>query len=142
MTESELDSLLALWGRYYGESGVYRSGGVGDHILARLMAHQGFIPTAKYVASNDLTPADRVELAVTGMRKIECRDPVNPYTRASFVLIAEYCTPRRWPESERLRYCRDLGHDISRHTYYRCLQFGRAYLMGHLHRSTEEKLPA
>lgn len=101
-------------------------------ILQRLIDHEGFVPSSRgYVPVPIKTLADEVEAAVMLMQMTRTDSGPNPYYRSAMVLRIEHLTPNYWPEQERLQKLRRIGLDISRHTYYRSLQFGRAFLMGH-----------
>lgn len=130
LTESQLDERLDQWAREYGSRWSCGSGG---NIIQTLIDHKGFVPSGGGSGPVLCTKADEVEAAVSRMQNT-LTEPgtTNPYYRAAFVLRAEYLTPNHWPESERLEWLKRIGLSMSRHTYYRALQFARAFLAGFL----------
>lgn len=131
MTEDQLDARLADWQREYGWGGMPRESS-GTNILAQLIDHKGFVPNSRgYIPVPIKTLADEVEAAIQMMQSTRTDSGPNSYYRAAMVLRVEHLTPQYWPEQERLSRLRKIGLDMSRHTYYRALAFGRAFLMGH-----------
>lgn len=132
LTETQLDERLAQWAKEYGS---HWSCGGGGTTLQMLIDHRGFIPNSGGGGAILNTKADEVEAAVMRMQNT-LTEPgtANPYYRAAFVLRAEHLTPNYWPEMERLRWLERIGIAMGRHTYYRMLQFARAFLAGYLAR--------
>lgn len=135
MSEQKLDLRLEQWAQEYGWGGM-PTGSSDANIIQRLIDHKGFVPSSRgFVPVPIQTAADEVEHAVKAMEsKVGTPGEPNSYYRAANVLRVEYLTPKYWPESERLDRLSRIGLAMSRHTYYRAIQFARAFLMGFLSR--------
>ena len=132
MSESYLDELIVEWHKEYGPGGLP---GGGANILQTLIDHKGEPPAGGGSwGRSALSVADDVEAAVTRMQLTPSAAAPNQFYRAAMVFRAEHLGPAHWPEEERLRQLARVGLPMSRHTYYRSIQFARAYLMGALAR--------
>lgn len=130
MTTEMLKVRLADWEREYGWGGMPRAN-TGANVLQQLIEHKGFVPSGRgFIPIPIKTLADEVEAAVMLMQNTPGESP-NTFYRAAMVLRVEHLTPSYWPEQERMAKLRRIGLSMSRHTYYRLIQFAHAYLMGH-----------
>lgn len=130
ISESQLDDMLQMWRKEYGPGGM--NAAPTQNLIQTLIDHKGQPPSSGGYRRVLLgTIGDDVQRAVNEMTVIQAPAP-NPYFRAANVLRIDYLTPNHWPECERLQKLSRIGLRMSRHTYYRSLQFGRAYLMGYL----------
>jgi hypothetical protein len=138
ITETELHERLKEWIREYGPGGLPHE--ATTNLIHTLVDHKGFVPSGGGFRSIPLgTLADEVEGAVCDMESAPGRaGDENVSFKAAKVLRAYYLTPIHWPEEERIRRLRLIGLSMGRHTYYRFVQLGRAYLMGYL--SSREKV--
>lgn len=142
INESELRSMLKHWIREYGQGGMPHERSA--NLIATLIDHKGFVPTQGGFRGVPLnTIADEVQRAVDEMSSMpgEVGDE-NVLFKAAMALKAYYLTPKHWPEEERIRCLRDIGLPMSRHTFYRNIQFGRAFLLGYLTSREDEKTVA
>lgn len=132
VNESELQELLRAWIREYGPGGLPSE--KVSNFIQTLMDHKGFVPSKRgYMPVQIRTVADDVESAICAMETTPAmpKEPNVCYVAAK-TLRAYYLTPKHWPEDERLLALRKVGLPMSRHTYYRNVQLGRAFLMGYL----------
>jgi len=132
ITEEQLREKLKAWIREYGDGGMPQE--KTWNIIQALIDHKGFVPSSRgYVGIPLQTVGDEVEHAVNAMAAMPAM-PGEPNVcfKAAMALRAYYLTPLRWPEEERIRWLGLIGLRMSRHTYYRSVQLGRAFLMGFL----------
>lgn len=137
INERQLRDKLKFWISEYGYGGM--PGGKGSNIIQTLIDHKGFVPSKRgYVAIPVQTVGDEVEAAVRIMANTpgEAGDE-NVLFKAAMSMRAYYLTPKHWPEEDRIKELRNVGLPMSRHSYYRNVQLGRAFLMGYL--NTREK---
>lgn len=133
ISESQLDIRLEQWVREYGPGGSLPHTS-SRNFLQSLIDHKGFVPSARgYVGVQLGTAADEVESAVCTLALLRGEPGTTsaPF-RAAMCLRAYYLSPKHWPEDERLRALAKVGLSVSRQTYYRAVQYGRAYLLGAL----------
>lgn len=132
ISERELDAMLDRWVAEYGPGGFPHEN--TTNLIQTLIDHKGFVPSGGgHRAVPFGTVADDVEAAVRAMENT----PDQPGTpclcfRAAKVLRMNYLAPDHLPEQERLYRLSRIGMRMSRHTYYRALQLGRAFLLGYL----------
>lgn len=142
ISESQLREMLKAWIREYGMGGLPHERTA--NFLQSLIDHKGFVPSKIGYRTVQLgTIGDKVEQAIQAMAST----PGNPgdeniLFKAATVLRAYYLTPKHWPEEDRIRKLRASGLPMSRHTYYRLVQIGRAFLLGYLvpERNMEESV--
>lgn len=136
--ERQLRDKLKHWIREYGWGGMPNEN--PSNLIQTLIDHKGFVPSKKgFVGIPIQTVGDEVEAAIvimTGMPG-EPGDE-NVLFKAAMTMRAYYLTPKYWPEEERLKKLHDIGLAMSRHTYYRFVQLGRAFLMGYLNSREKE----
>lgn len=129
---TELHEKIKAWIREYGPGGMPNE--KSSNLIQTLMDHKGFVPTGRgFLPVTLRTVADDVEAAVNEMAQTpaEAGDE-NVCFKAAMCMRVYYLTPNYWPESERLQRLKKIGLPMSRFTYYRYVQIGRAFLMGYL----------
>lgn len=138
INERQLKEKLKFWIREYGDRGATEGGGARN-LIQTLIDHKGFVPTGRgYISIPIQTVGDEVEAAVRVMSTMPAEvGDENVLFKAAMTLRVYYLTPPYWPEDERLKRLKAIGLPMSRHTYYRNVQLGRAFLMGYL--ETREK---
>jgi hypothetical protein len=140
INEAQLKVKIKFWIREYGWGGMPHSG-ASSNILQTLIDHKGFVPTAKgYTGIALQTIGDEVESAVRIMEQMpgEAGDE-NVCFKGAMALRAYYLTPKYWPEEERISRMALIGLRMSKPTFYKFVQLGRAFLMGYL--NSREKVP-
>jgi hypothetical protein len=134
INEVQLKVKLKFWIREYGWGGMPDSGGSSSNLIQTLIDHKGFVPTSKgYVGIALQTIGDEVEAAVRIMEQMpgEAGDE-NVCFKGAMALRAYYLTPKHWPEEERISRLSLIGLRMSKPTFYKFVQLGRAFLMGYL----------
>jgi len=142
VTEQQLRDMLRAWIREYNEvGGLPRE--PTRNFLQSLIEHKGFVPSSGYRGIPLGTIGDKVEKAMQDMASTPAEPgEENLMFKASMVLRAYYLTPKHWPEEDRINGLKAIGLPMSRHTYYRMVQIGRAFLLGYLtpERNIEEAI--
>jgi hypothetical protein len=132
ITESQLREKLKYWIREYGWGGMPNQR--STNLLQTLIDHHGFVPSGSkrpHVPIN--TVGDEVEDAVMAMASTPAEvGDENVMFKAAMAMRAYYLTPKHWPEEDRIKQLKIIGLPMGRHTYYRCVQLGRAFLLGYL----------
>lgn len=139
ITEEQLRGKLKFWIREYGWGGMPSS--KSSNLIQTLMDHKGFVPSHKgYVGIPLQTIGDEVEAAVREMEQMpgEAGDE-NVLFKAAMSLRAYYLTPKEWAEEDRLYRLRLIGLSMSKPTFYKFVQYGRAFLLGYLNSRENEK---
>ena len=131
INEQQLREMLRVWIKEYGLGGLPHER--TQNFLQSLIDHKGFVPNSSYRGIPLGTIADKVEEAMQAMASTpgEPGDE-NMMFKASMALRAYYLTPKHWPEAERIKHLGKAGLPMSRFTYYRFVQIGRAFLLGYL----------
>jgi hypothetical protein len=94
------------------------------NILQAIVEHQGFIPSARRVPSQDRTPADEVEDIVLSMRNAG-------WWLHSRILRMDYWRPEP-PMSQRLDIIRSWGVTMARSGYFTKLAEAKLFVAGAL----------
>lgn len=132
ISESQLQDMLRAWIREYGMGGLPHE--KTSNFLQSIIDHKGFVPSSTGYRGVQLgTIGDKVEQAIQDMASTPAMPgDENKMFKAATVLRAYYLTPKHWAEEERIKRLKAIGLPMSRHTYYRFVQLGRAFLMGYL----------
>jgi len=133
INEAQLDVRLEQWAKEYGQGGDMPQTRTRN-CLQSLIDHRGFVPSARGYSGTPIgTAADEVEQAICTLAQMRgTPGTVSLPFRAAMCLRAYYLSPKHWPENERLRTLAKVGIPMSRQTYYRAVQYGRAFLLGAL----------
>lgn len=138
INEVQLRDKLKFWIKEYGWGGMPCS--KSSNLIRTLMDHKGFVPSSKgYVGIPTQTVGDEVEAAVRIMEQMpgEAGDE-NVLFKAAMVLRAYYLTPKEWAEEDRISRLGLIGLKMSRPTYFKFVQLGRAFLLGYLNARQNE----